>query len=169
MRVNIIPIAITKAISILDIKRYFGLVIIPKKNTTNSATEPPIHDNATEAITKLLNMVNIFCIGMDIPPLAEINTANPNPYAIASSFPYPSVLIFFISPSHLLLPRFLSIIYYLLLSPHVVFSPLWHCPLKEFLLLVVTSSSTSRPCRPRLTPLLDHRSFAQSQIEPNSI
>nr|QGT35005.1 NADH-plastoquinone oxidoreductase subunit 1 [Torilis scabra] len=68
--VNIIPIAITKVIPSFDIKRYFWLVMIPKK-TINSATKPLIPGNAREAIEKLLNIVNIFGIGIAIPPISS--------------------------------------------------------------------------------------------------
>ncbi|PWA64783.1 cytochrome c biogenesis protein ycf5, chloroplast [Artemisia annua] len=68
--VNIIPIAITKVMAILGIKRYFWLVIIPKKTIT-SATKPLIPGNASEAMEKLLNIVNIFGMGIATPPISS--------------------------------------------------------------------------------------------------
>lgn len=52
-------------------KRYFGLVILPKKSK-NSVTKSLIPGNAKETIEKLLNMIKIFDIGIGIPPLFEI-------------------------------------------------------------------------------------------------
>lgn len=51
-------------------KRYFGLVIIPKKSK-NSVTKSLIPGNARETIEKLLNMIKIFDIGIGISHLFE--------------------------------------------------------------------------------------------------
>lgn len=68
-----IPIAIPKVISIFGIKRYFWLVISPK-NTINSAMKPLMPGNARDAIEKLLKSVNIFGIGIAIPPISSRKT-----------------------------------------------------------------------------------------------